>query len=62
MNKGTLRSQIAGPLNKGEENLTLKDMSNFFDWNWEGLSFASPNSLILEMKATPFPFSNQGED
>ena len=37
-------------------------MSNFFYWNWEGLSFASPNSLILEMKATPLPFSNQGED
>ena len=62
MNKGTLRSQIEGPLNKGEENLSLREISNFSGWNWGNLSFAFPKSLALEMKATPLPFSNQGED
>ena len=62
MNKGTLRSQIEGPLNKGEENLNLRDISNFSGWNWGSLSFTFPKSLTLEMKATPLPLSNQGED
>ena len=62
MNKGTLRSLIAGPLNKGEENLRLKDISNFFCWNWDGLSFEFTKSLLLKMKATSLPFSNQGKD
>ena len=62
MNKGTLRSQIQGPLNKGEEKLTLRDISYYLGWNWESLSFAFPKSLAFEMKATPLPFSNQGED
>lgn len=53
---------ISGLLNKGEENLKLKDVTSFYGWNWEGLSFDFPNSLLLEMKATPFPFSNQGEN
>lgn len=30
LDKGTLRSQISGPLNKGEENITLKDVVSFF--------------------------------
>ena len=62
MNKGNLRSQIEGPLNKGEKNLNLRDISNFSGWNWGSLSFTFPKSLTLEMKATPLPFSNQGED
>ena len=62
MNKGTLRSQIEGPLNKGEENLSLREISNFSGWNWGNISFAFPKSLALEMKAIPLPFSNQGED
>lgn len=49
MNKDTLRSQIEGPLNKGEENLTLRDMSNYLGWNWESLSFAFPKSLALPL-------------
>lgn len=40
----------------------LKDISSFFGWNWEGLSFELPTSIQLEMKATPLPFSNQGGD
>ena len=30
LDKGTLRSQISGPLNKGEESITLKDVVSFF--------------------------------
>lgn len=62
LNKGTLQSMILGLLNKVKENLKLKDMTSFYGWNQEGLSFNSPNSLLLEMKATLLPFSNQGED
>ena len=38
----------------------LKDISGFFGWNWEGLSFDSPAYIQLEIKTTPLPFSNQG--
>ena len=62
LNIGTLRSLISGPLNKGEDNLMLKDISGFFGWNWEGLSFEFPAQIQLEIKATPLPFSNQGGD
>lgn len=62
LNIGTLRSLISGPLNKGEENRMLKDISGFFGWNWESLSFEFPSCIQLEMKATPFPFSTQGGD
>lgn len=62
LNIGLLWSLISDPLKKGEENLMLKDISSFFGWNWEGLSFELPTSIQLEMKATPLPFSNQGGD
>lgn len=62
MDKGTLRSLIYGLLNRGEEKVRLKDVTSFFGWNWEGLSFVFPRSILLSMKATPIPFSNQSED
>ena len=62
LNTGTLRSQISRPLNKGEENLMLKDISGFFGWNLEGLYFVFPTHIQLDIKATPLPFSNQGGD
>ena len=40
----------------------VKDISGFFGWNWEGLSFEFPSYIKLEMKATPLPFSNQSGD
>ena len=52
---GTLRSCIFGPLNRGEEDIKLEDVAGFFGWNWEGLSFVLPKSVLLEMKATPMP-------
>ena len=62
LDTGTLRSRICGPLNKGEEDIRLKDVASFFGWNWMGLSFDFPKSILLDMKATPIPFSNQRED
>ena len=62
LDTGTLRSRIYGPLNKGEEDNRLKDVASFFGWKWEGLSFDFPKSIMLEMKATLIPFSNQRED
>ena len=62
LNMGTLRSLISGPLNRGEEFLMLKDISGFFGWNWESLSFVLPAHIQLEIKATPLPFSSPGGD
>ena len=59
LDKGTLRSQILGPLNKGKESITLKDVVSFFGWNLQSLSFPLPTSTLLNIKATPIPFSNQ---
>lgn len=62
MDKDTFRSLMYGPLNRGEEEVRLKDVTSFFGWNWEGLSFIFPSFILLSMKATPIPFSNQSED
>lgn len=59
---GTLRSCICGPLNKGEEDLRLKDIASFHDWNWEGISFSFPKDIFTEIKATPIPYSKLRED
>lgn len=54
MDKDTFRSLMYGPLNRGEEEVRLKDVIGFFGWNWEGLSFIFPSSILLSMKATLF--------
>lgn len=59
---GPLRSLIEDPLNRGEEHLLLKDINGFNGWKWESISFNLPKSLALEIKATPFPLSANGED
>lgn len=40
----------------------MMDIASFLGWNWEGLSFDLPASILLEIKATPVPFSNHSED
>ncbi|KAL0001242.1 hypothetical protein SO802_015023 [Lithocarpus litseifolius] len=62
LDTGTLKSCIFGLLNRGEEDIKLKDVAGFFGWNWEGLSFVLPKLVLLEMKATPMPYSSQRED
>ena len=59
LDKGMLRSLISGPLNKGEKNIRLKDVTSYFGWNMENVSFSFPTPILLEMKATPLPFSFQ---
>lgn len=62
LDKGTLRSQIAGPLTRGEEEALVKDVVSFSGWNWQGFSFSFPYSLKLEIKATPIPFVTSNAD
>ena len=44
MDKGTLRNQIVGPLNREEDGLLLKDVVNYLGWNWQNLSFSLPDA------------------
>ncbi|KAL0013403.1 hypothetical protein SO802_000472 [Lithocarpus litseifolius] len=62
LDRGPLRSLIAGPLNKGEGGMMLKDVVSFLGWNWLNCSFVFPERLMLEMKATPVSFSAQISD
>ena len=57
LDKGSLRRLIEGPLNRGEEAITLKDMTGFSGWVWQGYSFSFPERLLSEIKATPITFS-----
>ena len=58
LDTGTLRSCIFGPLSRGAEDIKLKDVAGLFGWNWEGLSFVLPKLVLLELKATPMPYSS----
>ncbi|KAK7854301.1 putative ribonuclease h protein [Quercus suber] len=62
LSAGTLRSRICGPLNRGEEEVRLKDIASFHGWNWDKFSFSFPKDILLEMKATPIPYSKSRED
>lgn len=62
LDKGSLRSLIGGPLNRGEEEVQLKDVVSFSEWNWQRCSFAFLNQLLMELKATPISFSAQNSD
>ena len=62
MDKGSLRSLIAGPLNRGEEGMLLREVVNLTGWNWQKISFPLPRQLTLEMKATPVSMSTSNSD
>ena len=62
LNKGTLRSCISGPFNREEDEVKLRDISSFLGWNWEGISFSFPKEILMEIKATPIPYSKLRED
>ena len=62
MDKGSLRSLIAGPLNRGEEGMLLREVVNLSGWNWQKISFSLPRKLTLEMKATPVSMSTSNSD
>ena len=50
---GTLRSLIAGPLQRGEDHLLSKDIVQHNFWNLGDVSFSLPNHLSQKIKATP---------
>lgn len=60
MKEGPIRSLIEGPLNRGEENLLLKEVVQLNSWNWDRISFVIPPFLLQKVKATPFPLSAFG--
>ena len=62
LDKGPLRSLISSPLNRGEENICLKEIANFSGWNWQNISFSLPAQLLSAVKATPISFSALYED
>ena len=49
-------------LTKVRKKIKLRDVASFFGWNLENISYSFPTPILLEMKATPLPFSNQGND
>ena len=59
---GTLRSLIAGPFQRGEEHLRLKDIAQHNFWNLGGVSFSLPNHLSQKIKATPLPITAASVD
>ena len=62
LDKGTLRSLISGPLNRGEESTCLNEVTNFSGWQWQKLSFVLPANLLAAIKATPISYSALYED
>ena len=56
LDKGPLRSFIARPINRGEEQIALKDVFGFSGWTWSVCLFSFPDKLISEIKATPISF------
>ncbi|KAL4613797.1 hypothetical protein ACB092_07G006600 [Castanea dentata] len=62
LDRGPLRSLIAGPLNRGEEQVALNDVTGFLGWTWSGYSFSFPDRLISEIKAAPISFYARNVD
>ena len=62
LDKGTLRSLISSPLNRGEESTCLNEVTNFSGWQWQKLSFVLPANLLAAIKATPISYSALYED
>lgn len=55
LNQGTLREIIAGPFNREEENLQLKDVFKKGQWELGCVSFAFPLILLQDIIANPIP-------
>ena len=59
---GTLRSLIAGPLQRGEDHLLLKDIVQHNFWNLGDVFFSLPNHLSQKIKATPIQITAASAD
>ena len=53
MGAGMVRELVEGPLNREEELLTIKDVTEDGDWNLGTLSFNFPASLLRNILCTP---------
>ena len=60
---GRLREFIVGPLNRGEDELSVRQC---FDenhiWKPSSISLELPDNMLNAIKATPFSFSSQTND
>ena len=52
MGAGTVRELVEGPLNRGEELLTIKDLTVDEGWTLASLSFNFPSSLLRNILST----------
>ena len=53
LNIGTIRSLIEGPLNKGESEVCIKEVTMDMGWELTNLSFVFPEHIIKVVRATP---------
>ncbi|KAF3944339.1 hypothetical protein CMV_029181 [Castanea mollissima] len=53
LNIGTIRSFNEGPLNRGEGEVCIKDVTMNNGWDLANLSFTFPNHILKAMRATP---------
>lgn len=62
MSDGTIRSLVEGPLLRGEETLSIKDVIQHNSWNLGNISFSFPYSLRQRIKAIPLPMAATAVD
>lgn len=53
MGASLVRELVEGPLNKGEDSLTIMDVAVDGGWNLATLSFNFPNSILSDVLSTP---------
>lgn len=53
---GLIRSRIQGPLPQDSINLTIKDLTAPYGWNWSKLPFKLPTEIKADVQAVPVPF------
>ena len=62
LSDGLIRSLIAGPLQRNDDSILLRNVTRHNFWNFGGLSFVFPTSLSQKIKATPIPIVASGVD
>lgn len=62
LSDGPIRSLTAGPFQRNEDTILLRDITQNNFWNLGCLSFVLPLSLGQKIKATPIPMSATGVD
>lgn len=55
---GTMRELLEDPLNRGEESLTINNMTVDRGWNLGTLSFNFPTSILRNILSTPYADSH----